>query len=66
MSGCVLAQATEVELRDLVNELNIMANVGEHPNVVNLIGACTIDGKFSYTKIPGTTNLSYASILSCC
>lgn len=40
-----LAQATEVELRDLVNELNIMANVGEHPNIVSLIGACTIDGK---------------------
>ncbi|CAH3022247.1 unnamed protein product, partial [Porites evermanni] len=33
--------ATEKEKRDLRNELEIMATVGEHPNVINLIGACT-------------------------
>ncbi|XP_073230391.1 angiopoietin-1 receptor-like [Porites lutea] len=33
--------ATEKEKRDLRNELEIMAAVGEHPNVINLIAACT-------------------------
>ncbi|XP_027045523.1 angiopoietin-1 receptor-like [Pocillopora damicornis] len=35
--------ATEVERKDLFNELDIMVNVGHHPNLVNLIGACTQD-----------------------
>ena len=39
--------ATERETRDLINELQIMVTVGEHPNVISLIGACTRDGKFS-------------------
>lgn len=37
--------ATERERRDLINELQIMVTVGEHPNVVSLIGACTRSGK---------------------
>ena len=36
-----------MEKRDLMNELQIMVTVGEHPNVISLIGACTRDGKFS-------------------
>ena len=36
--------ATEKEKRDLRNELEIMATVGEHSNVINLIGACTETG----------------------
>lgn len=36
--------ATSEEIRDLYNELEIMVNVGYHPNLVNLIGACTEDG----------------------
>jgi len=33
--------ATETEKRDLINELQIMTTVGEHPNLISLIGACT-------------------------
>lgn len=36
--------ATTEEIRDLYNELEIMTNVGYHPNLVNLLGACTEDG----------------------
>ncbi|CAH3022246.1 unnamed protein product [Porites evermanni] len=35
------ANATEVEKRDLKNELEIMATAGKHPNLVSLLGACT-------------------------
>ena len=28
-----------------MNELQIMVTVGEHPNVISLIGACTRGGK---------------------
>ena len=43
-----LEHGTENELSDLYNELNIMASVGSHPNVVSLIGACSDDGKSSH------------------
>ena len=32
------------EYQDLCRELTTMQHLGEHPNVVNLIGACTLDG----------------------
>ncbi|XP_067025155.1 angiopoietin-1 receptor-like [Acropora muricata] len=38
------ASATDEETRDLYNELKIMSNIGSHPNLVNLLGACTKDG----------------------
>lgn len=37
--------ATESDLKDLLNELEIMATVGHHPNLVNLIGACSSEGE---------------------
>lgn len=43
----IAESATEMEKRDLMNELQIMVTVGEHPNVISLIGACTRSGKFS-------------------
>ncbi|XP_068676392.1 uncharacterized protein [Montipora foliosa] len=36
--------ATESDFKDLLNELEIMSSVGNHPNLVNLIGACSVDG----------------------
>ncbi|XP_067025156.1 fibroblast growth factor receptor 1-like [Acropora muricata] len=38
------ASATDEEMRDLYNELEFMSNIGSHPNLVNLLGACTKDG----------------------
>lgn len=38
------AAASDEEMRDLYNELEIMSNIGSHPNLVNLLGACTKDG----------------------
>ncbi|XP_068760323.1 angiopoietin-1 receptor-like [Montipora capricornis] len=38
------ASASDEEIRDLYNELEIMTNVGYHPNLVNLLGACKKDG----------------------
>ena len=35
--------ATESDLKDLFNELQVMEPVGTHPNIVNLIGACIDD-----------------------
>jgi len=37
--------ATESDLKDLKNELEIMESVGHHPNLVNLIGACSSEGE---------------------
>ena len=48
-----LENATEKEKRDLRNELEIMAAVGEHPNVINLIAACTETGISQFSFKPG-------------
>ena len=31
----------ETEYKDLLSELKILIHVGEHKNIVNLLGACT-------------------------
>jgi len=36
-----LAGATIAEYKDLASELKILIHVGEHKNIVNLLGACT-------------------------
>ena len=37
--------ATESDLKDLKSELDTMDSVGRHPNLVNLIGACSSEGE---------------------
>ncbi|XP_070540245.1 fibroblast growth factor receptor 4-like isoform X7 [Ptychodera flava] len=38
------ASATERELSDLVQEMNMMKSIGKHRNIINLLGCCTQDG----------------------
>lgn len=42
----IAENARERERKDLINELQIMVTVGDHPNVVSLIGACTKSGNY--------------------
>lgn len=37
------AGATESDYKDLANELKLLIHLGEHRNIVNLLGACTRD-----------------------
>ena len=41
MPGFISEYATPEEMRDLVSELKILIHIGEHKNIVNLLGACT-------------------------
>ena len=41
LTGFSTESATEAEYRDLVSELKILIHIGEHKNIVNLLGACT-------------------------
>lgn len=36
--------SSERDKNDFMNELNILKKVGQHPNVVCLVGACHIQG----------------------
>ena len=44
------ATATESEIRDLAAELKLMIHLGQHKNIVNLLGACTT-GRSLYVAI---------------
>lgn len=41
----IAENASEKDKRDFLNELTILKQVGKHPNVVCLVGACHIQGK---------------------
>lgn len=45
ISLCFPADATENELADLLSEMDTMKEIGKHKNIINLIGACTQNGK---------------------
>ena len=42
--------AGETEYKDLLSELKILIHVGEHKNIVNLLGACTKGKKRHWIK----------------
>ena len=37
--------ATDSDYKDLASELKVLIHIGEHQNIVNLLGACTRGGK---------------------
>lgn len=39
------ADATEKDLSDLISEMEMMKIIGKHKNIINLLGACTQDGR---------------------
>src|SRR4029434_830357 len=41
--------ATDKDLSDLVSEMEMMKMIGKHKNIINLLGACTQDGKYTHT-----------------
>lgn len=44
--SCVCkADATEKDLSDLISEMEMMKMIGKHKNIINLLGACTQDGR---------------------
>ena len=47
----LLADATENELADLLSEMDTMKDIGKHKNIINLIGACTQNGKQYWSRI---------------
>lgn len=51
--------ATEAEYRDLASELKILIHIGEHKNIVNLLGACT-KGSFKL----GLTSFNFCCLAS--
>ena len=38
--------ASDVELADLISEMETMKEIGTHKNIVNFLGACTVQGKW--------------------
>lgn len=60
-----LESPSERELRDLCSEINIMSKIGDHPNVVSLIGACTINGESTYhAVIYGKEGVNFSELLN--
>ncbi|KAG7246185.1 hypothetical protein CRUP_021601, partial [Coryphaenoides rupestris] len=43
----VKGDATDKDLSDLVSEMEMMKMIGKHKNIINLLGACTQDGRFN-------------------
>ena len=46
-SVCCVDDATDREMADLIQEMEVMKIIGQHRNIINLLGCCTQDGMTS-------------------
>lgn len=46
----ILANAHSTEKEALMSELKVLSYLGNHVNIVNLLGACTIGGEWCHNK----------------
>ena len=42
---CISDDATDRELADLIQEMEVMKIIGRHRNIINLLGCCTQHGE---------------------
>ena len=47
---CCVDDATDREMADLIQEMEVMKIIGQHRNIINLLGCCTQDGITSFTS----------------
>ena len=45
VGGCGKDDATDCELANLIQEMEVMKMIGRHGNILNLLGCCTQDGQ---------------------
>lgn len=54
------ADATEKDLSDLISEMEMMKIIGKHKNIINLLGACTQDGRSHTGTLPSNPSFRKA------
>jgi serine/threonine protein kinase len=52
--------ATDRELADLIQEMEVMKIIGRHINIINLLGSCTQDGECMNLVVSGIFPKMYA------
>lgn len=57
------ADATEKDLSDLISEMEMMKIIGKHKNIINLLGACTQDGRTRHTHTGYTLSRSVSKYI---
>jgi len=57
--------ATEKEMNDIFTEMETMKHLGHHPNVIQFIGCCTIDGQYQVEHAAHFYAREYSILLDC-
>ena len=60
------ADATEKDLSDLISEMEMMKMIGKHKNIINLLGACTQDGRRLACGLPPIAGRGSGRHSGCC